>query len=211
MQFDFAALSGRDRYKLIVSTVVPRPIAWVVTQSAAGVVNAAPYSFFNGVSGEPPLLIVSIEGRSSTERKDTAENIRQTGQFVVNLVSTAAAPDMVVTAIDFAPGVSEVAEAKLTTAPSVKVAPPRLAASPVAFECEHFQTVELPGARDLVLGRIVMMHVADEAVLDAARCYIDTPKLDLVGRMHGSGWYARTTDRFEIPRIPVADWKRAVE
>ena len=211
MQFDFAALSGRDRYKLIVSTVVPRPIAWVVTQSAAGVVNAAPYSFFNGVSGEPPLLIVSIEGRSSTERKDTAENIRQTGQFVVNLVSAAAAPDMVVTAIDFAPGVSEVAEAKLTTAPSVKVAPPRLAASPVAFECEHFQTVELPGARDLVLGRIVMMHVADEAVLDAARCYIDTPKLDLVGRMHGSGWYARTTDRFEIPRIPVADWKRAAE
>ena len=211
MQFDFAALSGRDRYKLIVSTVVPRPIAWVVTQSAAGVVNAAPYSFFNAVSGEPPLLIVSIEGRSSTERKDTAENIRQTGQFVVNLVSAAAAPDMVVTAIDFAPGVSEVAEAKLTTAPSVKVAPPRLAASPVAFECEHFQTVELPGARDLVLGRIVMMHVADEAVLDAARCYIDTPKLDLVGRMHGSGWYARTTDRFEIPRIPVADWKRAAE
>ena len=211
MQFDFDALSGRDRYKLIVSTVVPRPIAWVVTQSAEGVVNAAPYSFFNAVSGEPPLLIVSIEGRSSSERKDTAVNIRHSGQFVVNLVSAAAAPSMVVTAIDFAPGVSEVAEAKLATAPSVRVVPPRLADSPVAFECEHFQTVELPGSRDLVLGRIVMMHMADAAVLDAVRCYIDTPKLDLVGRMHGSGWYARTTDRFEIPRIPVAEWKGAAE
>ncbi len=207
MQFDFAALADRDRYKLLVSTVVPRPIAWVVTQSAAGVVNAAPYSFFNAISGEPPLLAVSIEGRAG-ERKDTAVNIRETGQFVVNLVSDAMSTEMVVTAIDFEPGVSEVAEAGLATLPSVRIAPPRIADSPVAFECELSQTVELPGNRDLVLGRVVMMHVADHAVLDAARCYIDTPKLGLVGRMHGGGWYARTTDLFEVPRITPADWKR---
>ena len=207
MQFDFAAIADRDRYKLLVSTVVPRPIAWVVTQSAAGVVNAAPYSFFNAISGEPPLLAVSIEGRADG-RKDTAVNIRESGQFVVNLVSDAMSAEMVVTAIDFDPGISEVAEAGLATLPSVKITPPRIAASPVAFECELSQTVELPGNRDLVLGRVVMMHIADDAVLDAARCYVDTPKLGLVGRMHGGGWYARTTDLFEIPRIASADWKR---
>ncbi len=205
MQFDFDALAGRDCYKLLVSTVVPRPIAWVVTQSAAGVVNAAPYSFFNAISGDPPLLAVSIEGRGG-ELKDTAANIRHSGQFVVNLVSAALSRAMVVTAIDFDPTVSEVAEAKLATLPSVKVAPPRIADSPVAFECEIFQTVELPGGRDLVLGKVVMMHVADAAVIDAKRCYIDTPKLDLVGRMHGGGWYARTNDLLEVARIPVEDW-----
>ena len=206
MQFDFDALSARDRYKLLVSTVVPRPIAWVVTQSAEGVVNAAPYSFFNAISGDPPLLAVSIEGRPDG-RKDTAVNIRQSGQFVVNLVSDAMSSAMVVTAIDFASTVSEVAEARLATLPSTKITPPRIADSPVAFECELYQDVELPGNRDLVLGRILAMHIADDAVLDAQRCYVDTPKLDLVGRMHGRGWYARTRDMFEVPRIDVADWQ----
>ena len=206
MLFDFETLSERDRYKLLVSTVVPRPIAWVVTRSAAGVVNAAPYSFFNAVSGDPPLLAVSIEGRGG-EWKDTAVNIRHSGQFVVNLVNEAMSQAMVVTAIDFDPATSEVDQARLTVTPSSKVGPPRLTDSPVAFECEAFQTIELPGRQDLVLGRVLAVHVADAAVLDAGRCYIDTPKLDLVGRMHGGGWYARTTDRFEIPRIPVAEWK----
>ncbi|WP_158742816.1 flavin reductase family protein [Acidisphaera sp. L21] len=206
MEFDFQTLSGKDRYKLLVATVVPRPIAWVVTQSASGVVNAAPYSFFNAIAGSPPLLAISIDGRDG-ERKDTAVNIRHSGQFVVNLVNDAMSHDMVVTAIDFDPTVSETTEAKLATTPSIKIAPPRITASPVAFECEIFQTVELPGNRDLVLGHVVMMHVVDEAVMDAARCYIDTPKLDLVGRMHSGGWYSRTRDQFEIPRIDVADWK----
>ena len=211
MQFDFDALSGRDRYKLMMATVVPRPIAWVVTQSATGVVNAAPYSFFNAISGEPPLLIVSIEGRTGGGRKDSAANIRGSGQFVVNLVSEAMAQSMVVTAIDFDPAVSEVTEAGLLTTPSSKVAPPRLTDSPVAFECEQFQTIELPGERDLVLGRILAMHVADAAVLDAPRCYIDTPKLGLVGRMHGAGWYTRTADAFELPRMAVEDWRRTTQ
>lgn len=207
MQFDFDALSGRDRYKLLVSTVVPRPIAWVVTQSESGVVNAAPYSFFNAISGDPPLLAVSIEGRPDGRRKDTAVNIRRSGQFVVNLVSDAMSSAMVVTAIDFDPTVSEVAEARLATLPSSKITPPRIADSPVAFECELYQDVELPGNRDLVLGRILAMHIADHAVIDAQRCYVDTPKLDLVGRMHGGGWYTRTRDAFELPRIDVADWQ----
>ncbi len=209
MLFDFDAIAARDRYKLIVGTVVPRPIAWVVTRSADGVVNAAPYSFFNGVGGDPPLLVISIEGLGDGRRKDTANNIRQSGQFVINLVNAADADAMVVTAVDFDPATSEVEMAGLATLPCSKIAVPRLANSPVAFECVHYQTVELPGERDLVLGRIVAMHIADEAVLDAERCYIDTPKLDLVGRMHGRGWYTRTRDQFEIPRMSVAEWKPA--
>ncbi len=210
MLFDFDTVSPRDRYKLIVSTVVPRPIAWVVTQSAAGVVNAAPYSFFNAISGSPPLLMVSIEGLPDG-RKDTANNIREQGQFVVNLVNDAMSAPMVVTAIDFDPATSEVAEARLATVPSSRISPPRLANSPVAFECELYQNVELPGNRDLVIGKILAMHVADDAVMDAERCYIDTPKLDLVGRMHGGGMYTRTRDQFELPRIALADWKRSAE
>ena len=211
MQFDFTTISAKDRYKLMVSTILPRPIAWVVTQSAAGVVNAAPYSFFNGVGADPPLVSISIEGKGGQGRKDTAVNIRDSGQFVVNLVDYAAAKEMVVTAIDFGPEVSEVAEAGLTTVASVLVKPPRIAESPVAFECEVYKIVELPHDRDLVLGRILYMHIADAAVQDPARYYVDTPKLDLVGRMHGGGWYSRTSDLFEVARIPVGEWKRAGE
>ena len=100
------------------------------------------------------------------------------------------------------------AEAGLETAPSTKVAPPRLAASPVALECQRFVTLEVEVDRTIVLGRVVAMHVRDDAVLDAERCHIDTPKLDLIGRMHGRGWYARTTDRFDMPRIAVSEWAR---
>ena len=206
MEFDFAKLSPRDCYKLLVATVVPRPIAWVVTQDPQGVLNAAPYSFFNVFSGDPPVVIIGIGGREPGDAKDTGGNIRRNGQFVVNLVSFANAQAMNVTAIDFPAHVDEIAEAGLHTAPSLHVAPPRIAESPVAMECERLTTLEIGNERALVLGRVLAMHVADEMVLDAARCYIDTPKLDLIGRMHGAGWYARTTDRFDMPRIPVDEW-----
>ena len=94
------------------------------------------------------------------------------------------------------------------TLPSTKVKPPRIAESPVALECERFMILELNVDRALIVGRVVAMHVRDDCVLDAARCYIDTPKLNLIGRMHGRGWYARTTDRFDMPRIAVEDWKK---
>ena len=214
MEFDFGTLAAADRYKLMVSVIVPRPIAWVVTQNEAGLVNAAPYSFFNGVGGDPPLVSISIEGRPGGGLKDTAVNIARSGQFVINLVSDAMAQKMVVTAIDFDPAVSEVTEAELATAPSRHIAPPRIADSPVAFECERYQTVELPHDRHLVIGRILAMHIDEADMENVERLYVDTPKLDLVGRMHGRGWYTRTRDRFDIPRIPVETWtkgKRAAE
>jgi flavin reductase (DIM6/NTAB) family NADH-FMN oxidoreductase RutF len=206
MLFDFETLAVQDRYKLLVSTVVPRPIAWVVTQDAGGRVNAAPFSFFNVFSADPPVVVFGIGGRKPGDVKETGQNIRETGQFTVCLVNQDAAQAMNVTAIDFPPEVEELAEAGLTTLPSTRVAPPRIAESPVALECERFLIVELNTDRALVLGRVVAMHVRDDCVLDAQRCHIDTPKLDLIGRLHGGGWYTRTTDRFEMPRIPLGDW-----
>lgn len=207
MLFDFDTLNAADRYKLLVSTVGPRPIAWVVTLDRNGVRNAAPFSFFNVVSGDPPLVIVGIGGRRPGDAKDTGNNIRETGQFVVNMVSDANAKAMNVTAIEFPHGVDELAEAGLTTVASTRVRPPRIVESPVAFECERFVNVDLGVDRTLVIGRVLAVHVHDDCVIDAGRCHIDNARLDLIGRLHGAGWYSRTRDRFEMPRIAVADWK----
>jgi len=160
----------------------------------------------NAVSGDPPVVVFGIGGRGPGDIKDTGGNIRRTGQFVVNLVSNALAEQMNITAIDFPKEVNELAEAGLSMASSSKVKPPRIAESPVSFECERLVVVEVGVDRAVVLGKVVAIHVADQFVLDPARCYVDTPKLDLIGRMHRRGWYARTTDRFEMPWIDVTDW-----
>jgi flavin reductase (DIM6/NTAB) family NADH-FMN oxidoreductase RutF len=207
MLFDFASLPATNVYKLLISTIVPRPIAWVTTQDLDGSVNAAPFSFFNCVSGDPPVVCFGIGGRAPGDAKDTGGNIRRTGQFVVNLVSYQLAQQMNVTAIEFGKEVDELAQAGLTTAPSVRVRPPRIAEAPVSIECERLVIVEVGVDRAVILGRVVAMHIADDCVLDPVRCHVDTPRLDLIGRMHGAGWYARTTDRFEMPRIPVEAWE----
>ena len=211
MLFDFATLDANNCYKLLVSTVVPRPIAWVVSLDAEGRRNAAPYSFFNAFSGDPPVICIGIGGRGAGDVKDTGHNIRTTGEFVVNLVAAENAEQMNITAIEFGPDIDELTEAGLTTIPSVKVKPPRIKESPVAIECERFTTLEIGHERALVLGRVLAMHIRDDAVIDPAKCYIDTPKLDLIGRMHGRGWYARTRDRFEMLRINEKDWTRRGE
>ena len=205
MLFDFAELSPREQYKLLVSTIVPRPIAWVVSQGAAGHLNAAPFSFFNAFAANPPIVGIGIGSHDPSTPKDTRRNIAETLQFVVNLVSEQMANKMNITAIEFRDGTNELVEAELETLPSVRVKPPRIAGSPVAMECELMQVVEL-GESELVLGRVVAMHVHDQCVLDRAKAYIDTPKLELIGRMHGRGWYARTGDLFEMNRISTAEW-----
>jgi flavin reductase (DIM6/NTAB) family NADH-FMN oxidoreductase RutF len=212
MLFDFETIDPRDCYKLVVSSVVPRPIAWVVSQDAAGAVNAAPYSFFNVFTDDPVVVGFGCGPRPRGALKDTGANIRATGEFVVNLVPESAIHGMNVTAIDFPPGTDELAEAGLTKAASAKVKPPRIAESPVALECVTFQLIPV-GHHTIVLGRVVAMHIHDDCVLDPAKHYVDTPKLGLVGRMHGRGWYTRTTDRFEVPRMTVAEWeaKKAAE
>jgi flavin reductase (DIM6/NTAB) family NADH-FMN oxidoreductase RutF len=206
MLFDFSEIPSKEWYKLLVSTVTPRPIAWVVSQDAKGLLNAGAFSFFNAFSGDPPVIGIGMGNHKPGRPKDSLVNIRETGQFVVNLVSEENAEQMNITAIEFDPNVNELEQAGLTTLPSVRVKPPRIAESPVAMECELMQIVDL-GQTGLVLGRVVAMHVHDDMVLDAANHYIDTPKLRLLGRMHGRGWYARTSDLFDMPRIPVSEWK----
>jgi flavin reductase (DIM6/NTAB) family NADH-FMN oxidoreductase RutF len=206
MLFDVVGTTNENVYKLLVATIGPRPIAWVTTQDVDGSLNAAPFSFFNAMSGNPPVVAFGIGGRGPGDVKDTGGNIRRTGEFVVNLVSYKLAEQMNVTAIDFPKAVNELAEARLTTAPSSRVKPPRIADAPVSMECERLVIVDVGIDRAVVLGKVVAFHVQDDCVLDKDRCYIDTPKLDLIGRMHGAGWYARTTDRFEMPRINVNDW-----
>ncbi len=215
MIFEFNETASRDIYKLLVSTIQPRPIAWVTTQDVDGTINAAPFSFFNAVSGDPPVVAFGIGGRGPGDVKDTGGNIRRTGEFVVNLVSYELREQMNITAIDFPKAVDELKEAGLTTTPSSKVKPPRITEAPVAMECERLVIVDVGIDRAVVLGKVVAMYVRDDCVLDAERCYIDTPKLDLIGRMHGGGWYSRVTDRFDLPRISVDEWaagkKKAAE
>jgi flavin reductase (DIM6/NTAB) family NADH-FMN oxidoreductase RutF len=209
MDFDFAALSADDRYKLLVSLVVPRPIALVTTRSSTGRVNAAPFSFFNVLSDEPPLVILSVDGRDEDPDtpKDTARNIRETGAFVVNLVDQALVPAMTVCAVAFPAEVDETEAAGLTLVPSAKVAVPRIAAAPVQLECVEWQSIPIATGRHLVLGQVVHLHVRDGIV--GADLRVDMDKLDLVGRMHGGGWYVRTHDRFEAKRLTLADVARS--
>jgi flavin reductase (DIM6/NTAB) family NADH-FMN oxidoreductase RutF len=204
--FDMSKLSGAESYKLLAATIVPRPIAWVTSVNESGAINAAPFSFFNVLAGDPPVVGIGISSRPDGARKDTGLNIQATGEFVVNLVSEETAEAMNVTAIDFPRGVDEVGEAGLSILPSEQIRPPRIAESPVALECRLLRTIDLGVERMIVLGQVVAMHVRDDAVIDAARCYIDTPKLKLIGRMHGAGGYVRMTDRFEMKRIALDQW-----
>ena len=208
MLFDLQNVTNENVYKLLVATIGPRPVAWVTTQDVDGTVNCAPFSFFNAMSGNPPVVAFGIGGRGPGDVKDTGGNIRRTGQFVVNLCSYALAEPMNITAIDFPKGVDELKEAGLTTAPSTHVKVPRIAEAPVAMECERLVIVDVGIDRAVVLGKVVAFHIQDDCVLAKDRCYIDTPKLDLIGRLHGAGWYSRVTDRFELPRISVEEWAK---
>ena len=203
---DFADLDGATRYKLLISTIVPRPIAWVTTVDHGGRVNAAPFSFFNVLVGDPPIIAVSIGRRpGGGGPKDTSALIRATGEFVVNLVGYEQRTQMNVTATDFPADETEIDPAGLDLAPSRFVAPPRIAAAPVSLETRVHQLIEI-GENTIVLGEVVAMHIRD-AAFDRERFHVDTAALDLVGRMGGGGGYVRTTDTFEIPRLSYAEWR----
>jgi flavin reductase (DIM6/NTAB) family NADH-FMN oxidoreductase RutF len=204
MEFDLDKLDPRDRYKLLVSVVVPRPIALVTTVDGAGRVNAAPFSFFNAIGSDPPLVVLGIGNRPDGEPKDTARNINETGEFVVNLVHDAMARAMNVCAVDFPAGTDELTCAGLTVRPSTTGKAPRIAEARVSLECRAARTVEV-GRNRVILGEVRWVHIADEFV-DPQRLHVHAEKLDLIARMHGAGWYARTTDLFEMPRMTVGEW-----
>jgi flavin reductase (DIM6/NTAB) family NADH-FMN oxidoreductase RutF len=206
MLFDMETLPAQDRYKLLASSVVPRPIAWVTTQSRAGIVNAAPFSFFNAMGSDPPTLAIGIIPREG-RLKDTAANIVETAEFVVNLVAEASAEAMNVTCIDAPPEIDELQLAKLTAVPSRSIAPPRIGEAPVAFECRLLSVLVTGPLQTIVIGRVACAHIDDRFVLDAKLCHLDTPALRLVARMHGSGVYLRSTDRFEMQRPTWTEWQ----
>jgi flavin reductase (DIM6/NTAB) family NADH-FMN oxidoreductase RutF len=205
MDLDLRQLAARDRYKLLVSTVVPRPIALVTSIGLEGDVNAAPFSFFNAVGSDPPMVVLGIGDRSPGVPKDTARNIRSTQQFVVNLVDEAMAEQMNICAIDFPAGVSELEHAGLACAPATDVRPPLIARAPVSFECREVSTIEM-GRNRIILGEVLRLHIRD-GLLDVERLHVRTEQMHLVGRMHGAGWYTHTNEVFQIPRLTFEEWK----
>jgi flavin reductase (DIM6/NTAB) family NADH-FMN oxidoreductase RutF len=200
MLLDFTKLPPRVVYGWMTSVIAPRPIAWVSTISADGRTNLAPFSFFQGVTSNPPtLMFVPVNNRDG-QPKDTVRNLRQVPEFVVNVVPYALAEPMNASAATLPYGESEFEKFNIATTPSTKVRPPRVAAAPVAFECALHQIVDIgegPLAAHVVFGRIHLVHVSD-AVLGADG-RIDSGKLDVIGRMSGD-WYCRTTERFTLKR-----------
>lgn len=199
IRIDPASQAPLDVYKLLVGSVVPRPIAFVSSLSSSGVRNLAPFSFFTVASSNPPVVVFQNSVRGNGGMKDTVTNIRETGEFVVNIVSEDFAEQMNLTSADVAPEVDEWNLSGLTPLPSEFVKPPRVGESRIHMECRLIQIVPVsdkPLGGSLVLGEVLLFHVADE-VLENFR--IDPGVLRPIGRM-GGPTYARCTDRFDLQR-----------
>lgn len=209
-------LGHRELYGTLLNAVAPRPIAWVSSLSASGQANLAPFSFFNVVCVSPPLLGFSPSHRApkkpeaaaksriahQSEPKDTLRNIRETREFVVNIVTYELAEAMNLTSGDYDATTSEFDVAKLASAPSKLVRPRRVAESPVSFECKLHQILDFnpgPEGGSLVIGEIVSIHVGERYLKEGR---LDRNSLDLIGRMGGIQ-YTRTTQRFEMVRPKV--------
>ena len=199
MQIDPANYSG-SVYHLVTSTVIPRPIGWASSLDANGVRNLAPFSFFNAVSGEPPIMMLSV-GQRSGRAKDTLGNITTTREFVLNIVGEHVAQQMNQTSGSFAPDVDEFTVSGLSAIPSVKVKPPRVAEAAVTMECVLLQTVPLPRSEyTLILGEVVWFHIDDQILDERGR--VDPVKLAPVARLGGSSWYTTLGRIFEMKRPP---------
>lgn len=199
MYFDLSTLGEGIAYKLMTATVTPRPIAWVVSQDATGGINAAPFSFFNLLGDKPPTLVLGLTSKADGRLKHTARNILETRDFVVNLVPASLLDAMNLTAIDAPDGISELSLAGLTPAASSQIAPPRIAESPVAFECRLAHSIETGPGQYALIATILAMHIEDSVILDAARGHIDAPALDLIARSFGAE-YLRPGERLQRDR-----------
>ena len=211
IDFDLEQAKSGDAYRFLVSLVVPRPIALVTSINQDGLVNAAPFSFFNLLGSDPPVVALGI-GRDDTRSlgwKDTAGNVLQNGEFVVNLVNEPLAEAMNICATDFPAHVSEIEMAKLSLLASTKINVPRIAESPAQLECRHHSTIEI-GRTRVMLGVVIHLHVAKQ-FYDAPTNRIHTDKIGMIGRMHGRGFYTKTNELFEMPRISFSAWQQSLE
>jgi flavin reductase (DIM6/NTAB) family NADH-FMN oxidoreductase RutF len=187
----------------LTNVIVPRPIAWITSLNQTSIINLAPFSFFNAVGSDPLYVVVSIGFRDDGAPKDTARNIETSGEFVVNLVTEDLLSAMNVSAADFPPDQSELIAADVHATPSLRVKTPRLTEAQVSLECTLFQSLSL-GTNTLYIGEVVMFHIADHLL--GPRLHIDN--FAPIGRLGSPSMYCRTTDRFELPRISYAEWKK---
>lgn len=208
MFIDFARANIQARYHLLTSSVVPRPIAWVSSMSKEGKANLAPFSFFNAVCSEPPIVVFcpGVKALQKADEsmefveKDTLRNIKEQGQFVINVVNFDMAEKMNATSGDYPPEVDEFRACGLTTVPSQMVQPLGVKESPVRLECRLYQHIAVGeglGSGNMILGEVLCMHIAD-AILDS-KSRIDSQALDAIGRL-GGNFYTRTRDIFSLTR-----------
>jgi flavin reductase (DIM6/NTAB) family NADH-FMN oxidoreductase RutF len=198
MELDFEGKHAARSYAILVALITPRPIAWVTTVNPEGVINAAPFSFFNVLGSKPPIVGICPGDREDGTPKDTARNIRLTHEFVVNLVDEDVAEPMNRTAASVPYGTSELEAAGLSTQASSVVRPPRIAESPASLECSEWGTLQI-GDNRLIVGLIKRVHVRDE-LIDPETLRIRSERFFSIGRMASPHWYCRTRDRFEMIR-----------
>lgn len=200
MQFDPQNLEQKSIYKLLTGIVIPRPIGWISSISEEGIANLAPFSYFNAVGDDPPHIMFSA-GRGANSNKDTLNNVLATKQFVVNMVTEELVEQMNSTAQGIPPHESEFDLANLTPIPSLKIKPPRVKESPITMECElvHHYTLEDNkfGGSTILVGRIVMFHIAENVLLDDYKINLDTYKP--VARLAGSN-YSKLGEIFSVKR-----------
>lgn len=202
MKIDPATLSAGEAYAWQSSTILPRPIAWAATLNEDGSANLAPFSYFTGVSSDPPTCLICVSRhrkRPDGDRppKDTWRNIERTGEFVIHVVSDALGHQMNLTSREFPYGTDEIAEVGLTKLACDKVAPPRIAEAPVAMECKLERIVEIGrSGTAIIIGEILLWHVRDDLIVNGR---VDPQRLDAIGRMGGSS-YVRTRDAFDMVR-----------
>jgi flavin reductase (DIM6/NTAB) family NADH-FMN oxidoreductase RutF len=209
MDFDLSKESAHHAYNLLIGLVAPRPIAWITSLDHEGRLNAAPFSAYNYVATDPPIVAIGAGNRPGRDilGKDTAQNIRNTREFVINVVNEDLAEAMNICAIDFPHGVNELEVAGLETEPSLVVSVPRISRAPASLECREITTMEIGRSR-IILAQVVAMHVKDEFI-DPAGPYIRSEEMHAVGRMNGKGAYVKTRDAFfQIPRISYEEWQK---
>ena len=209
-EFDISKLSSSSRYSILTSLVVPRPIAFVTTINENDVVNAAPFSYFNLMGNDPPIVALGI-GKDESRKyglKDTGYNIQKTREFVINIVNEDIIEKVNLTSIDFPPEMDESEIAGFTKLPSVRVKPPRIKESVSNFECRHLSTIEI-GNNRVVIGEIIYLHIDEKYVTSRENDhYVLTELIRPVGRMHGRDFYTRSTaSLFRFARQSYNEWK----
>lgn len=202
MDFELARLPALERYKLLIGLVIPRPIGWVSTWNGNGIANCAPFSFFNVISEDPPLCILSFNLRSDGALKHTLKNIRRSGEYVVNLADESTANAMHASAREIPETESEFTANGLTPVLAAMVKQPRIAEAAASFECRVERRIEFGPERELVIGEILLVH-AREGIIDPVSKRISEENYRPIGRLYANR-YCTTRQRFDLPgKLPV--------